>query len=34
MNEVLEKILTDKSARSDEKTQTLVVVEDAFETWE
>jgi hypothetical protein len=35
MNELIEKILTDKNARNpDENIQTLEIAQNAFETWE
>jgi hypothetical protein len=33
MNSLLEKILTDQTAREPEEMETLAVVQDAFETW-
>ena len=34
MNELVEKILTDKNARSEEQTKALTVAQNYFETWE
>jgi hypothetical protein len=33
MNTLLEKVLTEKSAREPEEMETLAVAQDAFETW-
>jgi hypothetical protein len=34
MNELVEKILTDKNARSAEEATTIAVAQNKFETWE
>lgn len=33
MNTLLEKVLTERSAREPEEMETLAVAQDAFETW-
>ena len=33
MNRLLEKVLTEKSAREPEEVETLAAAQDAFETW-
>ena len=33
MNTLLEKVLTERSAREAEEMETLAVAQDAFETW-
>jgi hypothetical protein len=34
MNEVLQKILTDKNARSEDKVDVSIITQNNFETWE
>jgi len=34
MNKILEKVLTERSAREPEETETIAIAQDTFETWD